>query len=60
MPQKLSQEIISAAIAGFAAQKERINSNIAELRISSTIGTPALKLRNPSVRVRPHPVARWR
>jgi hypothetical protein len=32
MPQKLSQEIISAAIAGFEAQKERINSKIAELR----------------------------
>ena len=32
MPQKLSQEIITAAIAGFEAQKERINSKIAELR----------------------------
>ena len=32
MPQKLSQEIISAAIAGFEAQKQRINSKIAELR----------------------------
>jgi hypothetical protein len=31
MPQKLSQEIITAAIAGFEAQKERINSKIAEL-----------------------------
>jgi len=32
MPQKLSQEIITAAIAGFEAQKERIDSKIAELR----------------------------
>jgi len=32
MPQKLSQEIITAAIAGFEAQKLRINSTIAELR----------------------------
>ena len=32
MSQKLSQEIITAAIAGFEAQKERINSKIAELR----------------------------
>ena len=32
MPQKLSHEIITAAIAGFEAQKERINSKIAELR----------------------------
>jgi len=32
MPQKLSQEIITAAIAGFEAQKEHINSKITELR----------------------------
>jgi hypothetical protein len=32
MPQKLSQEIIKAAIAEFEAQKSRINSKIAELR----------------------------
>ena len=32
MPQKLSHEIITAAIFGFEAQKERINSKIAELR----------------------------
>ena len=32
MPQKLSQEIITAAIAGFEAEKSRINSKIAELR----------------------------
>jgi hypothetical protein len=32
MPQKLSPEIISAAIAGFEAQKQHINSKIAELR----------------------------
>jgi hypothetical protein len=32
MPQKLSHEIITAAISGFEAQKERINSKIAELR----------------------------
>jgi hypothetical protein len=32
MPQKLSQEVITAAIAGFEAQKLRINSKIAELR----------------------------
>jgi len=31
MAQKLSQEIITAAIAGFEAQKERLNSKIAEL-----------------------------
>ena len=31
MPQKLSHEIITAAIAGFEAQKERLNSKIAEL-----------------------------
>jgi hypothetical protein len=32
MPQKLSQEIITAAIAGFEAQRSCINSKIAELR----------------------------
>ena len=32
MPQKLSHEIITAAIAGFEAQKQRINSKITELR----------------------------
>ena len=32
MPQKLSHEIITAAIFGFEAQKERIDSKIAELR----------------------------
>ena len=32
MAQKLSQEIITAAIAGFEAQKEHINSKITELR----------------------------
>ena len=32
MPQKLTHEIITAAIAGFEAQKERINPKIAELR----------------------------
>ena len=32
MPQKLSYEIITAAIAGFETQKERINAKIAELR----------------------------
>ena len=32
MTQKLSQEIIGAAIAGFEAQKQNIDSKIAELR----------------------------
>jgi hypothetical protein len=32
MPQKLSHEIVTAAIAGFEAQKQRINSKITELR----------------------------
>jgi hypothetical protein len=32
MPQELTQEIITAAIAGFQAQKRHIDSNIAELR----------------------------
>ena len=32
MSQKLSHDIITAAIAGFEAQKSRINSKIAELR----------------------------
>lgn len=32
MPQKLSHEIITAAIAGFEAQKKRIDAQIAELR----------------------------
>ena len=32
MPQKLSQEIITAAIAGFEAQRERLDSKIVELR----------------------------
>ena len=32
MPQKLSQEVITAAIAGFEAQKLHIQSKIAELR----------------------------
>ena len=32
MPQRLSHEVITAAIAGFEAQKLRINSKIAELR----------------------------
>ena len=32
MPQNLSPEIITAAIAGFEGQKERIDARIAELR----------------------------
>ena len=32
MPQKLTQEIITAAITGFEAQKAEIDSQIAELR----------------------------
>jgi hypothetical protein len=32
MPQKLSHEIITAAIAGYEAQKRQINSKIVELR----------------------------
>jgi hypothetical protein len=32
MPEKRSREIITAAISGFEAQKEHINSKIAELR----------------------------
>ena len=32
MPQKLTHEIINAAIAGFEAQKQHIDSKIAELR----------------------------
>ncbi|MGD1092332.1 MAG: hypothetical protein ABSB35_10105 [Bryobacteraceae bacterium] len=32
MPQKLTNEIIAAAIAGFEAQKKHIDSQIAELR----------------------------
>jgi hypothetical protein len=32
MTQKLSHDIITAAIAGYEAQKESINSKIAELR----------------------------
>jgi hypothetical protein len=32
MPQKLTQEIITAAIAGFEAQRRHIDSKIAELR----------------------------
>ena len=32
MPQKLSLEIITSAIAGFEAQKKRIDSEIAQLR----------------------------
>ena len=32
MSQKLSQEVITAAIAGFEVQKKRINSMITELR----------------------------
>ena len=32
MPQKPSHEIITVAISGFQAQKERINAKIAELR----------------------------
>jgi hypothetical protein len=32
MPQKLTQELIAAAIAGFEEQKRHINSKIAELR----------------------------
>ena len=32
MPQKLSHEIITAAIAGFEAQKKHIDAQIAELR----------------------------
>ena len=34
MPTKFSQEIISAAIDGFEAQKTRIDERIAELRAS--------------------------
>ena len=36
MPNKLSEEIISAAIEGFQAQKVRIDSQIAELRATLT------------------------
>jgi len=32
MPQKLSHEIITAAMAGYEAQKQQINSKIVELR----------------------------
>lgn len=49
MPQKLTKEIITAAIVGFEAQKQHIDSQIAELRnmvnsqpatLSVTVGAP--------------------
>lgn len=40
MPQRLTNEIIAAAIAGFEAQKTHIDSQIAELRAMLT-GQPA-------------------
>src|SRR6266568_4242273 len=39
--QKLTNEIITAAIEGFESQKKRINEQIAELRGSLTAGTAA-------------------
>ena len=46
MPQKLTNEIITAAIAGFEAQKTHIDSQIAELRAMLT-GQPAKKTAAP-------------
>jgi len=40
MPQKLTAEIINAAIEGFESQKRRIDSQIAELRQLLTGGRP--------------------
>jgi hypothetical protein len=41
MPQKLTTEIMEAAIAGFEAQKHRIDQQIAELRQLMSGGVPA-------------------
>ena len=38
MPQKLTNEIITAAIAGFEQQKQQIDVQIAELRASLSGG----------------------
>jgi hypothetical protein len=53
MPQKLSQEVITAAITGFEAQKERINSKIALDHRHAAAEPPKLKFW-------PRPVGRWR
>ena len=44
MPQKLTTEIIEAAIAGFEAQKHRIDQQISELRqlMSGEVPAPAV------------------
>jgi len=62
MPQKLSPQIISAAIVGFEHQKTLIDAQIAELRAmlsndgtasnAATIGAPARKRRKLSAAAR--------
>ena len=49
MPPKLTSEIIDAAIAGFEAQKRRIDDRIAELRAMGS-GSPA---QSPSASAKP-------
>ena len=56
MPQKLSQEVITAALAGFEAQKELINSKIAELRNVLDHGHAAAKAPQLKRRCRLRPV----
>jgi hypothetical protein len=51
MPQKLSQEVITAAIAGFEAQKLRINSRIAELRNMLDHRHPAAEAPKPKRKI---------
>src|SRR3954452_24573526 len=41
MPQKLTNEIITAAIAGFEQQKQQIDAQIAELRATLSGGAPS-------------------
>ena len=50
MPTKLSNEIITAAIEGFEAQKTRIDAQIAELQAVLTGGStgPAAKPESPT------------
>ena len=54
MPQKLTNEIMEAAIAGFEAQKQRIDQQIAELRqlMSGEVPAPPPVTATPTGRPR--------
>jgi hypothetical protein len=53
MPQKLTPEIILAAISGFEAQKSQIDSQIAELRSMLDGGSRTIQSTAPSETAKP-------